>query len=53
MMTEEDQVELACAWSDYRKEYGLPSGIDSKVLHKFFAAGFKAGRDGDQSGVLR
>ena len=46
-MTPEEE-ELACAWADYRKDYGA----DSRD-YKAFAAGWKAAREGDQSGVLR
>lgn len=44
--------ELACAWSDYRGDYGvLPDHMTS--AYKAFRAGWKAAREGDQSGVLR
>jgi hypothetical protein len=44
--------EIACAWSDYRKDYGI--GSDPLVTaHKAFKAGWIAARRGDQSGVLR
>lgn len=51
---DDEAVEMACAWSDYRKEYGVSS--DDKVRSKEYAAfteGWKAGRHGDQSSVLR
>lgn len=44
--------ELACAWADYRKDYGV-SADDLTAAHKAFKAGWKAAREGDQSGVLR
>lgn len=47
-MTPEEE-ELACAWADYRKDYGA-SGPQE---HKAFVAGWKAAREGDQSGVQR
>lgn len=43
-----EEEELACAWADYRKEYGA-SGSQA---YKAFVAGWKAAREGDQSGVL-
>lgn len=51
---EEDTAadELACAWADYRKHYGV-SADDIAAAHKAFKAGWKAAREGDQSGVLR
>ncbi len=47
-----DEIDLACAWSDYRKDYGV-SADDLAAAHKAFAAGWKAAREGDQSGALR
>jgi hypothetical protein len=41
--------ELACAWADYRKDYGA-SGTQE---HKAFRAGWLAARAGDQSAALR
>lgn len=50
-LTAED-VDRACAWADYRKDYGIhPS--DLSVAHKAFMAGWLAARNGDQSGVQR
>lgn len=48
----EDAVQMACAWSDYRKDYGV-SAESMIVAHKAFNAGWKAARLGDQSAVLR
>ncbi len=48
----EEEIDLACAWSDYRKDYGV-SADHLSVAHKAFRAGWKAARAGDQSGVLR
>lgn len=51
---DDEAFEMACAWSDYRKDYGVSS--DDKVRSKEYAAfteGWKAGRYGDQSSVLR
>jgi len=45
--------DLACAWADYRADYDVPSGVDIKVAHALFRAGWEAHRDGDQRGVLR
>lgn len=42
----------ACAWADYRKDYGIhPS--DMTVARKAFAAGWQAALGGDQTGPLR
>lgn len=44
--------EMACAWAEYRKDYDVhPS--DHTVAYKAFTEGWKAAREGDQSGVLR
>lgn len=43
---------LACAWADYRKDYGVHT-IHMGVAHKAFEAGWRAALQGDQSGVLR
>lgn len=45
-------ADLACAWSDYRKDYGVRES-DSTVAHKAFTAGWRAARKGDQAGALR
>ena len=50
--TDPDAIDCACAWSDYRKDYGV-SQVDLAVAHRAFLAGWKAAREGDQSGVLR
>lgn len=43
---------LACAWSDYRSDYGVhPS--DLTAAHKAFKAGWQAALHGDQKGALR
>lgn len=47
-MTPEEE-ELACAWADYRKDYGAHTSEE----YKAFKAGWKAAREGDQSGVQR
>lgn len=41
--------EIACAWSDYRSDYGASGSQE----HKAFRAGWLAARAGDQSAVLR
>lgn len=43
--------DLACAWADYRKDYGVPQ-VHTVAAHKAFRAGWSA-RQGDRSGVLR
>jgi len=50
--TEDEAGEIASAWSDYRKDYGVPSE-HLTAAHKAFTAGWIAARNGDQSGVLR
>lgn len=45
-------LDAACAWSDYRRDYGV-SADNLTAAHKAFLAGWKAAREGDQSGVLR
>lgn len=48
----EVDADMAAAWSDYRKDYGV--GRDEmSAAHKAFKAGWMAAREGDQSGVLR
>lgn len=51
----EDQIQRACAWSDYRKEYGVSS--DDAVRdkeHKAFTAGWDAAKGNlDAGGVQR
>ena len=47
-----DEEEMACAWADYRKDYGI-SWQEIGQAHKAFKAGWKAAREGDQSGVPR
>lgn len=43
---------LACAWADYRKDYGIhPS--DMTAAHKAFKAGWTAALVGDQSAAQR
>lgn len=46
------EQEMACAWAEYRKDYGVNPN-DLTAAHKAFTAGWKAAREGDQSGVLR
>lgn len=43
---------VAADWSDYRRDYGVPTE-HMEAAHKAFRAGWKAGRHGEQSGVLR
>ncbi len=51
-MIEDDKLEAACDWSDYRGEYGV-SEEHLSVAHRAFLAGWKAGRYGEQAGVLK
>lgn len=44
--------ERACAWSDYRKDHGVPPGHHA-YAKKMFEAGWDAARHGDQSGPVR
>lgn len=48
----QEQDDIACAWADYRKDYGV-SAEHMTAAHKAFVAGWKAAREGDQSGPLR
>ena len=50
--TVDEAEEIACAWADYRKDYGVP-GPHMTTAHKAFKAGWKAAREGDQSGPVR
>lgn len=50
----EKRLEVACAWTDYRRDY--LAGVDGNDLARArlaFQAGWKAAREGDQSGVQR
>ena len=47
-----DAVDRQCAWADYRKDYGVGES-EMAAAHKAFMAGWKAAREGDQSGPLR
>ena len=47
-----DAADRQCAWADYRKDYGVGES-DMVAAHKAFMAGWKAAREGDQSGPLR
>lgn len=47
-----DTADRQCAWADYRKDYGVGES-DMVAAHKAFMAGWKAAREGDQSGPLR
>jgi hypothetical protein len=47
-----ERGEMACAWADYRKDYGVPTE-HMAAAHKAFLAGWVAARQGDQSGALR
>ena len=47
-----DAADRQCAWADYRKDYGVGEP-EMVAAHKAFVAGWKAAREGDQSGLLR
>ena len=47
-----DAADRQCAWADYRKDYGVGES-EMMAAHKAFMAGWKAAREGDQSGLLR
>ena len=47
-----DAVDRQCAWADYRKDYGVGES-EMAAAHKAFMSGWKAAREGDQSGPLR
>jgi hypothetical protein len=52
-VSEDEDVEIACDWSDYRKDYGVSADKTVRMReHKAFTAGWKAGRHGEQSGAL-
>ncbi|WP_156380543.1 MULTISPECIES: hypothetical protein [unclassified Rhodococcus (in: high G+C Gram-positive bacteria)] len=40
-MTEEQKLDMACEWSDYRKTWE-PRGDDLSDLHHAFTAGYAA-----------
>lgn len=41
----EDQIEMACAWSDYRKHYGVsPDDHVRRMEHLAFKAGWEAAK---------
>src|SRR3546814_14931805 len=41
----EDMIAIACAWSDYRKEYGVSPGKEERAReHEAFKAGWAAAR---------
>lgn len=42
----EDQIEMACAWSDYRKQYGVsPDDHVRRMEHLAFKAGWEAAKN--------
>jgi hypothetical protein len=50
----EDTIEIACDWSDYRKDFGVSTDPHIRAAERrAFEAGWKAGRHGEQAGVLR
>lgn len=49
---DENDFEAAACWSDYRRDYGV-SEADLVMAHRAFLAGWKAAREGEQSGVMR
>lgn len=40
----QDQIEMACAWSDYRKHYGTHRGEEELLEHLAFKAGWEAAK---------
>lgn len=48
----DEALLLACAWSDYRADYGV-GATELTAAHKAFKAGWAAHRDGDTRGPLR
>jgi hypothetical protein len=46
--TETENIELACAWSDYRSAYGADSAD-----YKAFKAGWEAAHGAQHNGALR
>lgn len=50
----EDQIEVACEWSDYRAYHGVSADeLIREREYRAFLAGWEAGRYGQQRGVLR
>lgn len=51
----QDAIERACAWSDYRKDYGVSADDAVRGLeHEAFKAGWDAAKGtGHQESVLR
>lgn len=47
-LTEDEKWEIAADWSDFRKDYGTGSAQEFRA----FIAGWKAGRHGEQAGIL-
>lgn len=48
----ENEIARACAWTDYRAEYGV-SAEHMTAAHEAFLAGWGAALGGDTRGVLR
>lgn len=49
-----EQIDFACAWSDYRADYGIPSGVDIDSAYLLFKGGWDSRRtEGDTRGILR
>jgi hypothetical protein len=52
----EDEIERACAWSDYRRDYGVsPDPVILRHEHEAFKAGWDAAKrpEGSDGGPLR
>lgn len=47
-----DTEDRACAWADYRKEYGVPED-HLRAAHQAFLAGWDAARGRTTDGALR
>jgi len=49
-----DRVEIATAWSDYRKDYGVSADPDVRAQeHKAFVAGWRAARGASDAGGVQ
>lgn len=49
---DDDDDDAMTAWAEYHKDYGVKQGCLT-TAHKAFLAGWKAAREGNQSGPLR
>lgn len=52
--TEDERVDLACDWSDFRADYGVSA--DPRIMaieYRAFSAGWWAGKRAEGRGILR